>query len=105
RIGGALAKAATVRSVVVIMANFNNTAVPALTLAQAQQIMTTNGDSVANFFQETSYGQQIMHVTLPGWVTMTLAQPATCGTADCRGIGSWAEAAAKSLGAAYDPAT
>jgi len=105
KIGGAVAKAATVRSVLVIMANFNNTAVPALTLAQAQQIMTTNGDSVANFFQETSYGQQIMNVTLTGWVTMNLAQPASCGSADWRSIGSSAEAAAKSLGAAYDPAT
>ncbi|HSD00675.1 MAG TPA: Ig-like domain repeat protein [Casimicrobiaceae bacterium] len=105
KIGGAVAKAATVRSVLVIMANFNNTAVPALTSAQAQQIMTTNGDSVANFFQETSYGQQIMNVTLTGWVTMNLAQPASCGSTDWRNIGTAAEAAAKSLGAAYDPAT
>ena len=85
------------------MANFNNTAVPGLSAAQAQQVMTSNADSVANFFRETSYGQQIMNVTVTGWVTMDRSQPASCGSTDWRGIGTSAEAAAKSLGAAYDP--
>ena len=101
--GSGIAKAASTRSVLVIMANFNNTALPALSAAQAQQVMTSNSDSVANFFRETSYGQQILNVTTtPGWVTMNMAQPATC---DWRTIGSSAEAAARSLGAAYDPTT
>ena len=100
-----IAKAATVNSVLVIMANFSNTIAPAFTTARAQQVMTSNADSVANFFREGSYGQQVMSVTVtPSWVTMSMARPASCGTADWQHIGSSAEAAAKSLGAAYDPA-
>ena len=61
--------------------------------------------AVANFFRETSYGQQLMNVTAtPGWVTLNMAQPTTCGTTDWRNIGTSAEAAAKALGSAYDPA-
>ena len=102
---GATAKAATAHNVLVITANFSNTAVPAFTAAQAQQVMTSNADSVANFFRETSYGQQVMNVTVtPSWVTMALAEPATCGSADWQNIGMSAEAAAKALGGSYDPA-
>ena len=100
-----VAKAATANSVLVIMANFSNTVAPGFSAAQVQQVMTTNGDSVANFFRETSYGQQLMNVTAtPGWVTLNMAQPTTCGTTDWRNIGTNAEAAAKALGSAYDPA-
>jgi hypothetical protein len=103
---GATAKAATASSVLVVMANFNNTAVPPFTAAQAQQVMTTNAGSVANFFRETSYGQQLMNVTVtPVWVAMNRAQPTTCGSSDWSGIGTAADAAAKMLGAAYDPAS
>jgi hypothetical protein len=100
-----LAKAATANSVLVILANFNNTTAPSFSSSQMQQVMTSNSDSVANFFREASYGQQIMNVTVtPNWVTMNLALPSTCGSADWQGIASAAEAAAKKLGTAYDPA-
>jgi hypothetical protein len=103
--GTAIAKAATANSVLVIMANFSNTAAPAFTSAQAQQVMTSNADSVANFFRETSYGQQLMNVTVtPGWVDMASPQPATCGSSDWQNIGASAETAAKALGGAYDAA-
>ena len=99
-------KAATANGVLVIMANFNNTTAPAFSTAQAQQVMTSNSDSVANFFRETSYGQQVMNVTVtPVWVTMNLAKPTTCGSADWRGIGTTADAAAKAYSALYDPAS
>jgi len=99
-------KAAAANGVLVIMANFNNTAAPAFTTAQAQQVMTSNSDSVANFFRETSYGQQLMNVTVtPVWLTMNLAKPATCGSADWRGISTAADAAAKAYSAIYDPAS
>jgi len=101
-----MAKAATANRVLVIMANFSNTAAPAFTAAQAQQVMTGNADSVANYFRETSYGQQVMNITVPpGWVTMSMAAPASCGSSDWSAIGTAAEAAARKLGAAYDPAT
>lgn len=99
-------KAATANGVLVIMANFNNTTAPAFSTAQAQEVMTSNSDSVANFFRETSYGQQVMNVTVtPVWVTMNLAKPTTCGSADWRGIGTTADAAAKAYSALYDPAS
>jgi hypothetical protein len=101
----AVAKAATANSVLVILANFNDTTAPSFSSAQMQQVMTSNTDSVANFFREASYGQQIMNVTVtPGWVTMNLALPSTCGSTDWQGIASAAEAGAKKLGTAYDPA-
>jgi hypothetical protein len=100
-----VAKAATVNTVLVIMANFNNTAAPALTSTQAQQVMTTNSDSVANFFRETSYGQQLTNVTVtPNWVTMNMAKPASCNTSDWQGIGNAASTAAKAYSTLYDPA-
>jgi hypothetical protein len=103
---GAVAKAATANGVLVILANFNNTAAPAFSPSQAQQVMTSNGDSVANFFREASYGQQLMNVTVtPSWVAMNLARPATCSTTDWQNIGTAAEAGSKALGASYDPAS
>jgi M6 family metalloprotease-like protein len=98
-------KAATANSVLVITANFSNTVAPGFTSAQALQVMTGNADSVANYFREASYGQQLLNVSVtPGWVSMNLAQPASCGTSDWQNIGAAAEAAARSLGGAYDPA-
>jgi M6 family metalloprotease-like protein len=100
---GAIAKAAVANRVLVIMANFNNTAAPAYRAAQAQQVMTSNADSVANFFREASFGQQVMNVTVtPAWVTMNMAYPATCRDSDWGGIATRAEAAATALGAGYD---
>jgi hypothetical protein len=101
-----IVKAATSNRVLVIMANFNNTAAPAFSAAQVQQVMTSNADSVANFFRETSFGQQVMNVTVtPAWITANMPQPQSCGSADWRAIGTNADAAARALGAAYDPAT
>jgi hypothetical protein len=99
-----IAKAATANSVLVVMANFSNTVAPGFTVAQAQQVMTSNADSVANFFREASYGQQLMNVTVtPNWLRMNLAQPTSCGSSDWQAIGTSADAAARTLGAAYDP--
>ena len=101
---GVVAKAATASSVLVIMANFSNTALPSYTAAQAQQVMSSNADSVANFFREVSYGQQLLNVSVtPAWVTMKLAQPTTCSSSDWQAIGSAAEAASRTLGTVYDP--
>jgi hypothetical protein len=100
-----VAQSVAASSVLVITANFNNTVLPAMTSEQAQAVMTGNSDSVANFFRETSYGQQIMNVTVtPQWVIMNMPRPASCGSSDWRGIGTAAEAASRSLGAAYEPA-
>jgi hypothetical protein len=93
-----LAKAATTSSVLVILANFNNTVAPAYTPAQAQQVMATDTYSVANYYSDTSYGQQLLNVTVTStWVTMNMA--ASC---DWSTIGSKAEAAAVAANPAYN---
>jgi hypothetical protein len=46
------------------MANFNNTPAPSYTAAQAQQVMTSNSNSVANLYNELSFGQQQLSVTV-----------------------------------------
>jgi hypothetical protein len=98
-------KAASASSVLVILANFTNSAVPAYAPAQAQQVMTSNADSVANYFREASYGLQLLNVAVtPNWMQMTIPQPSTCGALDWQNVGSAAEAASRTLGAAYDPA-
>ena len=51
---GSVGKAAVANKVLVIMANLRNTAAPAFTSAQAQRVMTSNADSVANFFREAA---------------------------------------------------
>src|SRR5205823_3126155 len=52
---GLIAKSSTSNSVLVILANFNNTGGQSYTAGQAQQVMSTNPDSVANYYAETSY--------------------------------------------------
>ncbi|HEV8554002.1 MAG TPA: Ig-like domain repeat protein, partial [Casimicrobiaceae bacterium] len=95
-----VAKAATTNSVLVILANFNNTVAPAYTAAQAQQVVSTNAYSVANYYSDVSYGQQLLNVTVTGsWVTMNLA--ASCNWSS---IGSAAEAAALAANPAYNAA-
>ena len=65
-------------SVLVILANFNDTAAPSYTPAQAQQVMTTNAYSVANYYSDVSYGQQLLNVTVTSaWVTIQ-ALPSGC---------------------------
>jgi hypothetical protein len=89
--------ATTTNSVLVILANFSNTAVPAFTATQAQQVMVTNSNSVANFYKEMSYGQQTLNVTVTSnWVTMNLA-----GTCSYTSIASAANAAALALSPTY----
>ena len=93
-------KAATTNSVLVIMANFNNTVAPSYTPAQAQQVMATNTYSVGNYYSDVSYGQQLLNVTVSStWVTMSdLA--ATCNYSS---ISTSANAAYQALAPA-DPA-
>ena len=97
---GLIAKAGTSNSVLVILANFNNTAAPAYTQTQAQQVMSTNAGSVANYYSETSYGSQLLNVTVTSsWVTMNLA--ATCEYSQ---ISTYANAAAQALNPVYNAA-
>src|SRR6266508_2075574 len=90
------ALATTTNSVLVILANFNNTAAPSYPATQAQQVMATNTYSVANSYSDASYGQQLLNVTVTSvWITMNMAKPSNCPWST---IGSNAEAAALAAG-------
>lgn len=88
-----MVQAVTSNNVLVILANFSNTAAPAFSRAQAQATMV----NVGQFFSEASYGQQALSVTVTPWLTMTL--PA--GGCDFTVIGNAADAAA----AAWNPSS
>ena len=93
-----VAKSVTTNTVLVILANFNNTTAPAFTSAQAQQVMSSNSNSVANYYSEVSYGQQVLNVTVTSsWVTMNLA-----GTCSYTSISSAANAAALAANPTYN---
>ncbi|HEY3179971.1 MAG TPA: Ig-like domain repeat protein, partial [Casimicrobiaceae bacterium] len=85
-------------TVLVVLANFNNTATPSFTSTQAQQAMSSNSDSVANYYGEVSFGQQTLSVTVTDWVTMNISKPTTCNNADWQGIGNAATTAAANGG-------
>ena len=91
-----IAKSSTINNVLVILANFSNTSDTSMSQAQAQQVMVSNGDSVANYYNEVSYGQQQLSVTVTPWVNMSIA--ATC---DYTSIGTAADAAALAVSPTY----
>lgn len=92
------AKSVSLHSVLVIMANFNNTAAPSFTAAQAQQVMTSNAASVANYYNEASYGQHQLNVAVTStWLTLAYAKP-TCVDSDLNGFTNAANSAATAAG-------
>jgi hypothetical protein len=82
------------------MANFNDTAHPALTQAQAQTVMTTGAGNVSSFYNEMSYGQQLLATAITtSWVTMNLSSTSTAATTcDFASIGTAADAASTAAG-------
>jgi hypothetical protein len=96
--------AKAVNTVLVILGNFNNTATPSYTQGQAQQVMVSNSNSVANYHGEVSYGGQTLNVTVTSWVTMNLARPTSCSTSNWQAIGTAASAAATAANGAWNPA-
>jgi hypothetical protein len=98
-----IAKAATVNSVLVVMANFNNTVAPSFTSSQVQQVMTSNAGSVGNYYADVSFGQQLISTTVTStWVTMNLASGA-CIDANLNAFTIAANAAA--INAGYNPSS
>ena len=91
-----IAKSSTINTVLVILANFSNTSDASMSQAQAQQVMVSNPDSVGKYYNEVSYGQQQLNVTVTPWVKMSIA--ATC---DFTSIGTAADAAALAVSPTY----
>jgi hypothetical protein len=93
---------ATVNKVLVILLKFSDTGADPFPVSTAQNVMTGATNSVANFYNEVSYGQQQLAVTITPWVTSaTMATPSTC---DWSGAGHAADVAATAAGytATYD---
>jgi hypothetical protein len=90
-----------VNKVLVILMKFSNTGADPFPVSTAQSVMTTDATSVANYYNEVSYGQQQLAVTITPWLTTTMAAPSTC---DWSGAGTAANAAATAAGytATYD---
>jgi hypothetical protein len=96
------AKTALAHEVLVVMANFSNTAAPSFTAAQARQVMVSNATSVANFYDEASFGAHALNVTVtPTWVNLAGYNQPTCIDASLNTFTTAANAAATSAG--YDP--
>jgi Bacterial Ig-like domain (group 3)/Gametolysin peptidase M11/Chaperone of endosialidase len=97
-------KAATVNTVLVILATFSNSPAPAFSTAAAQAVMTSNSNSVANFYNEVSFGQQALNVTVTNWVTMNLSSPSQCDDTDLQGIDTAATSAATAANSGWNAA-
>ena len=81
-------------NVLVILIKFAGTT-EAFSQAQVDQVMRTNGNSVANYYQEASYGKQLLNVTVTPWLLSATAAPAGC---DYTAIGNAGDAAATAAG-------
>jgi hypothetical protein len=80
----------TTNKVLVLLVKFTNNVEP-FTSAAVQQVMISNPGSVANYYNEVSYGQEALSITVtPTWLQSGIAPPATC---DYSTISSKADAA------------
>jgi len=93
-----LSAAPITNNVLVVLIQFPGGGAPAFTQAQVDQAMRTSSASVANYYQEASYGQQLLNVTVTPWMLSSNAGPATC---DYAAIANAGDAAATAAG--YTP--
>ena len=91
-------------TVLVVLANFNDATLGSFVAADAQAIMMSNSSSVANYFNEVSFGQQSLAVTVTSQVTMAMSKPSTCGDSVWQGIGNAATAAAAAANGTWNSA-
>ena len=81
-------------NVLVILVKFAGTT-EAFSQAQVDQVMRTNGNSVANYYQEASYGKQLLNVTVTPWLLSATTTPVSC---DYTAIGNAGDTAAAAAG-------
>ena len=93
-------KATTTHSVLVTLLKFADTPSDPMPVLTAQQVMSTNADSVTKYFKEASYGQHQLNVTVTSsWLrSSTLKTPTACGSTQWSQIQQAADAAAKAAG-------
>src|SRR5664279_1956988 len=84
--------ALTTNNVLVILVKFSDSpATDPFTQLQVQQVMSTNANSVANYYAEVSYGKEQLNITVTPWLQTGVATPASC---DYTTIASLADSAA-----------
>src|ERR1700687_3512465 len=82
-------------NVLVILIKFTDSPAAApFTQAQVDQVMRTNAGSVANYYNEVSYGQQLLNVTVTNWLPAGAATPASCDYSAVRNFANTAATAA-----------
>ncbi|MEP6609799.1 MAG: Ig-like domain repeat protein, partial [Burkholderiaceae bacterium] len=75
---------------------FADSPADAFTPAAVQQVMVSNSNSVANYYSEVSFGQQLLNVTVTSaWLQAGVATPASC---DFTAVGNLADSAASAAG-------
>jgi Bacterial Ig-like domain (group 3) len=73
-------KATKTDNVLVILMRFTNSPANPFTQAQVQSVVAggPGSGSVAEYFKEVSYGQQLLNVTVTPWLSTGAATPANC---------------------------
>ena len=77
---GAFATAVKTDKVLVILMRFTDSPAPTFTQAQVQQVVAggSGSGSVAEYYKEVSYGQQLLNVTVTPWLSTGRATPSGC---------------------------
>ena len=98
-----LAQAPITNNVLVILIKFTDSpAGDPFTPAAVQQVMVTNTNSVANYYNEVSYGQQLLNVTVTSnWLQANAATPAGCNYTTIASLGDSAATAAGYVVSSY----
>ena len=87
--------AASTAKVLVILLNFKGTAKQPFTPAAVEGVVFSDASSIANYWKEVSFGNQLMTGTVTPWLTASFAIPATC---DYPGIATEARRLATAAG-------
>jgi hypothetical protein len=96
-------KAATIHKVLVVAVKFTDTASDPATIASLQSLMISAPDAVSKFFNEASYGQHQLSVTIPAvWLRATIATPTSCNYSAISQAGDAAATAAGYPSANYE---
>ena len=83
------------QNAIFILVKFLDSGTLPFTQADVQAVAVSNANSVANYFQEVSYGKQLLKITVTPWVT---AQMNTSTSCDYSAIASAANTAATKAG-------
>ena len=70
--------AASTAKVLVILLNFKGTAAQPFTQAAVDTVVFSGASSIANYWNEASFGNQLMTGTVTPWLTAAFAIPTTC---------------------------